>query len=72
MKQYCRYCNNAVLQDDDLIYWSAKNKIKEKQNCVNQNKCKAFEFNELDVFDIERKYKERKEKVNDGQQIEMR
>lgn len=68
MNQYCRYCANAYLQDDDLIWCESKNEIREKKNCITVNHCKHFIFNELDVFDIEKKYVPIKAKRNDGTQ----
>lgn len=73
MKQYCRYCANAHPQDIDLCYCSVKNEIRKKQNCVSSNKCKSFEFNEIDVFafDCDKKYKPKTktEKTIDMEQI---
>jgi len=60
MKQYCRYCANAFLQGDDFIYCEPKNEMRDKRNCITLNKCKHFELNEMDVFDMDRTYKPRK------------
>lgn len=63
MKQYCRYCFNAILtENEEIIYCEEKGQTKHKRKCITVNKCKHFEFNELDVFDIDKKYQPRKPK----------
>ncbi|WP_313413158.1 hypothetical protein [Sedimentibacter sp.] len=71
MKQYCRYCANAVLIDDDIAYCEVKHHQRPKRLCVTPNKCKSFLFNEMDVFDIEKKYQPMKIKKSAGNQIRM-
>lgn len=74
VKQYCRYCANANWYDDS-VYCHIRNTLISKSTACKTNNCKSFEFNELDVFDIEKKYKPRTEprteKINDGQQINL-
>lgn len=73
MKQYCRYCANAVLaESEDIIWCKIKKVTKHKSSCVRINKCKAFEFNEIDVFwigEFDKIYKPRqpRKKVVDNQ-----
>lgn len=71
MKQYCRYCTNAVLIDEGMIYCEAKKETRLQQNCITLNKCKDFDFNEMDVFDIEKIYQPRKVKKSLENQIKM-
>lgn len=61
MKQYCRYCANAIPYDNDICFCSVKNQMRDKSVCVKANKCKSFELNEIDVFDYEsdRRYQPR-------------
>lgn len=70
MKQYCRYCGDANWYDDS-VYCHIKNTLISKSSACRVNHCKYFEFNEIDVFDIDKKYKPRTEKANDGQQIKL-
>jgi len=71
VKQYCRYCANAVLIDEDIAYCEVKQHQRPKQLCVTPNKCKDFGFNEMDVFDIEKTYKPRVMKRDLENQIKM-
>ena len=50
MNQYCRYCANCFLQDDDVVYCEPKDEMRNKKECVRANKCKHFELNTFDVF----------------------
>ena len=70
MKQYCRYCANANWYDD-FVYCHIKKKLINKTTASATNKCRDFGFNEMDVFDIEKKYKPRTENAYNGQQIKM-
>jgi hypothetical protein len=69
MKQYCRYCANAILQGDDVVYCEPKDEMRDKKNCITSNECKKFELNPLDVFDIDKEYKPRKAYKPRRQQI---
>ena len=62
MKQYCRYCCYATQVEEDMCACEKLNIVMEKQKACRPNKCKMFEFNELDVFNFGRKYKPRKAK----------
>ena len=53
VKQYCRYCANCFLQDDDIVYCQPKNEMREKRECVRANHCKHFELNPYDVFSMD-------------------
>lgn len=57
MKQYCRYCNNAVQVDDGIIYCAAYKQTLTEVKAKRVNSCKRFIFNEIDAFDLARKYK---------------
>ena len=71
-KQYCRYCVDAVLtENEELIWCEAKKVIKHKRNCVTINQCKHFKFNELDVFDTDKKYRPKEVKKSLGDQIKL-
>lgn len=50
MNQYCRYCANCFLQDDDIVYCEPKDEMRNKKECIRANKCTHFEFNPFDVF----------------------
>lgn len=60
MKQYCRYC--AHCHYGDVVYCDDKYKTMSKPTAKTINKCKSFDFNEIDVFyggDMDKKYKPR-------------
>ena len=59
MKQYCRYCCNACLNDDELAYCSYKDKMLEGPALRWLNHCKGFQFCEIDVLTQTRIYKPR-------------
>ena len=61
MKQYCRYCSNCIV--GDAVYCEALNKTMSEEKAKRVNRCKEFVFNEIDVFDLEKRYKPRKEKM---------
>ena len=63
MNQYCRYCANAYLQGDDMIWCKPKDEIRVDGQIKRLNRCKLFEFNEMDVLDIEHIYKPKPPKV---------
>ncbi len=70
-KQYCRYCANAVLIDEDLIYCEAKHRQRPKSICITTNNCNNFAFNEIDVFDADKKYQPKKIKESLGTQTRL-
>lgn len=57
MKQYCRYCARAFLQDDDMIWCETKNEIRVDRQITRLNHCPHFEFCSIDVLNPEREYK---------------
>ena len=57
MKQYCRYCTLCTQVDDDICYCEKSRGTFRGTKARRVNNCKDFVFNELDVFDIEHKYK---------------
>lgn len=63
MKQYCRYCSNASY--GDVVYCHIKQDTINESTAKRVNKCKHFEFNEMDVFNPEHIYKPQKEKQID-------
>lgn len=71
MTQYCEYCNEAAPHGDSYCYCEAKGKMISEKQAQQPNKCKAFVFNEMSVFDTDKIYKPRtqKPKVDDGEQI---
>ena len=69
MKQYCRYCAEAVI--GDLIWCEAKHHSLTEKACKKANTCRLFVFNEIDLFDGDKVYKptdvgERQKKTEDG------
>ena len=81
MKQYCRYCSHANLVGDYEFYCEIKNKVYGEAKGKHTNKCKDFEFNQVDLYSpyyTFREYKPRGEyrkrnaKVSDSlEQIEI-
>ena len=59
MKQYCRYCCNACLNDDELAYCSYKDEMLDGPALRRLNHCKGFKFCEIDVLTQTRTYKPR-------------
>lgn len=64
MKQYCRYCANCVY--GDVVWCSELRKIMSEASAKTVNHCNHFVFNEIDVFDLDKKYKPRAEKPVDN------
>lgn len=62
MKQYCRYCCNACLNDDELAYCRYKDEMLEGPALRRLNHCKGFLFCEIDVLTQTRIYKPRSAK----------
>lgn len=60
MKQYCRYCNHCIV--GDVVYCEALKITMCEEKAKRVNHCKEFVFNEIDVFDLEKRYKPRKAK----------
>ena len=60
MIQYCRYCNNMVCGDAN--YCSVKRKTFSESQICRANKCKDFEFNEIDALGMTNGYKPREAK----------
>ena len=54
MKQYCRYCANCTYGDG--AYCDVKKKVMRDSTIRSINKCKYFEFNEIDVLDFDKTY----------------
>ena len=59
MKQYCRYCCNACLNDDELAYCSYKDEMLDGPALRRLNHCKGFRFCEIDVLTQTRTYQPR-------------
>ena len=64
MKQYCRYCVNCIY--GDVVWCDELNKMMSESQAKTVNHCKHFVFNEIDVFDLDKKYKPRAEKPVDN------
>lgn len=60
MKQYCRYCSYCSY--GDVVYCSKYDETMKEEKAKRINNCKEFDFNEIDVFNLEHTYKERKTK----------
>lgn len=71
MKQYCRYCINCVLVDDNVCYCECLKATFNGAKARNLNKCKNFHFNPFDVFNLEKQYKPRVKKQKIAEQITM-
>lgn len=71
MKQYCRYCGHACLQDDDLFYCSKREKLYNGAKAKRANRCKDFGYCGLDLFDPNKKYQPRQEKPCNGLQTSI-
>ena len=53
MKQYCRYCVNCIY--GDVVWCDEINKMMSESQAKRVNHCKHFVFNEIDVFDLDKK-----------------
>lgn len=60
MTQYCRYCNACHVANGN--WCEIKQKELSDAYIKHSNKCKYFEFCEMDVYDENRTYKPRKKK----------
>lgn len=67
MNKYCRYCSYCVAQDDDNAA-CIKNNVMVSKTSI-RNNCKSFDFNEIDAFNLDKKYhpREHQKKQCDGQ-----
>jgi len=70
MRQYCRYC--SFLTTGNGIYCNEKKKTMSEASAKSVNRCKLFDLNPMDAFDLDKTYKPRevKQRQCDGQ-IEM-
>lgn len=64
MKQYCRYCSYCCY--GDVAYCEKQKKTMSDEKAKRVNQCKDFEFNEIDVFNPDKTYKERIIKQNNN------
>lgn len=74
MKQYCRYCANAVLIGDLEFYCEIKQKEYRESKGKRLNKCRDFEFNPLDLYSpgyTFREYKPRGDYKKRNKSIEL-
>ena len=69
MKQYCRYCSWFVCGNGE--YCERLNKEMSEYGAKRANKCRFFDFNEIDAYNIEHKYKPHKQKEEDGEQVRI-
>ncbi len=67
MTQYCRYCSSLVTGNG--IYCESRNMELGERYTKRPNRCPAFDFNEIDAYDLDRRYRPRrkKTKTDDGQ-----
>lgn len=56
MKQYCRYCAYAYLQDENMIWCESKDEIRTDRQISRLNRCPNFKFNPIDVLNPDRVY----------------
>lgn len=63
MKQYCRYCANACLQDDYSFYCCKKRNLYDVTYAKRVNNCKDFVFCPMDLFNPNREYSPNKNKT---------
>lgn len=73
MKQYCRYCTYCIGETDfvNVSYCSVKEKEMSSNSCKTENHCKEFEYNEIDAFNFEHKYKPIQKRVVDKRQLNL-
>lgn len=57
MKQYCRYCSHCSY--GDIAYCEKLERTMSEAKAKRVNRCKYFEFLEIDVFNPDHTYKER-------------
>lgn len=69
MKQYCRYCSYCCY--GDVVFCGYKNKTMTEESAKRVNQCKDFNFNPIDVFDTDKKYKPREKKETKVKQINL-
>ena len=50
MKQYCRYCANANVAEEDLFYCSCNHQTYNAAKSKRVNRCKNFDFCENDLW----------------------
>ena len=60
MKQYCRYCSHCSY--GDIVYCKLLKKTMSEDKAKKLQKCKYFEFCEIDVFNPDHRYKARQKK----------
>ena len=69
MRQYCRYCAHCIVQLDGWAWCEDMSKEMSEASAKRTNTCKRFLFNEIDAFDLDKKYKPRakveKEEIKD-------
>ena len=53
-RRQCRWCAHLVTGNG--IYCEAKNEEKNERSTKRVNRCHEFEFNEIDAYDLNRKY----------------
>ena len=73
MRQYCKYCANAVIWGDCHCLCEVKEKVISEASASKVNNCKDFELNEMSVFDYNQIYKPRYKhedtRLDDGTQL---
>ena len=70
MKQYCRYCGNCI--EGDCFYCTEKEKVLSDSSITRPNNCKDYGYCGIDLITgKDHVIKERKEKVNEGEQIRL-
>ena len=69
MRQYCRYCSNMVCGNGN--YCSVHGRTFSDAYIKSANTCKDFELNEIDALGLTETYKPRKEKREDGVQLQI-
>lgn len=69
MKQYCRYCSHCVY--GDAVYCEVLNNTMSEKKAKRVNKCKHFELNEIDVFNINKTYKPKQTKKKEAEQTKL-
>ena len=67
MKQYCRYCSHCSY--GDVAYCNKLEKTMSEEKAKRINRCKDFEFLEIDVFNPDHTYKERQKKEEEQMSI---
>ena len=74
MKQYCRYCAYCVGETDfvNVSWCDLKQKEMSSNSAKTENHCKDFEFNPIDAFNLEGRYKPQEKRRDNEIKLDAR